>query len=123
MIREPLSEYIFLENLSQLIFDLQEHLVSHLLAVIARELTKVHESVYEGTLAELGKRMNGDILMKGEFVVMVAGNETTHSAEDSEVVRVYDLLAKEIPAKKSLALTASITGASRNRVYSLTRGG
>ena len=79
--------------------------------------------MYEGTLAELGKRMSGDILMKGEFVVMVAGNEITHPAEDSEVTRVYELLAKEIPAKKALALTVSITGASRNRVYSLTRGG
>jgi len=102
---------------------LQEHLGPDRLAVIARELTKVHESVYEGTLAELGKRMSGDILMKGEFVVMVAGNEITHPAEDSEVTRVYELLAKEIPAKKALALTVSITGASRNRVYSLTRGG
>ena len=43
-------------------------------AVIARELTKLHESVLSGSLGELRERITEDANQrKGEFVVMIAG--------------------------------------------------
>ncbi len=43
-------------------------------ACIARELSKVHETLYRGTLEELSARLQGDAHMaKGEIVVVVAG--------------------------------------------------
>ena len=66
--------------------------------------------------------MGTDLVLKGEFVVLVAGASDSLSSEDHEVARVFDLLAETLPAKEAVALTAKITGASRNRVYSVTRG-
>ncbi len=43
-------------------------------ACIARELSKVHETLYRGTLEELSARLQGDAHMaKGEIVVVVTG--------------------------------------------------
>ena len=42
-------------------------------AAIARELTKTHEQIATGTLAELAERLGSSIPLLGEFVVVVAG--------------------------------------------------
>jgi 16S rRNA (cytidine1402-2'-O)-methyltransferase len=88
-------------------------------AALARELTKIHESVYSGSLGEIGARLGVDIPLKGEFVLVVSGARAT--AAEAEAERVFALLASELPAKKAVALTARITGMARNDVYRLTR--
>jgi 16S rRNA (cytidine1402-2'-O)-methyltransferase len=90
-------------------------------ATIARELTKIHESVYTGTLAELRAELGRSIPLLGEFVIIVAGAGEDAAPEADEIRRVYALLSAELPPDKATALTASITGASRNTVYRLTR--
>jgi len=90
-------------------------------AVIARELSKMHEQVARGTLAELVGRLGGDIPLLGEFVLVVAGAEAQVASDDAEVARVYALLAQELPPSRAVALCARITGRSRNAVYALTR--
>jgi len=88
---------------------------------LARELTKLHESLETGTLAEIGARLGGDIPLKGEFVLVVAGT-TEHTGGDVvEAKRVFDILHAELPATSAAKLTAKITGLSRNEVYRLTR--
>ena len=116
--------YESVHRLSDTLAALEEHLGSDRHAVIGRELTKVHESLYEGTLGELRQRLgaDADIPLKGEFVVMVAGDRDPHASDDVEVARVFGILAEEVPARTAVALTVKITGASRNRVYALTRG-
>lgn len=90
-------------------------------AGIAREITKLHEAVYSGTLAELASRLVEDIPLKGEFVVLVAGRDGALSAAAAEAQRIYAILADGATAKEAVALTAKITGMSRNDVYQLTR--
>lgn len=90
-------------------------------AAVARELTKLHESVYRGTLAELAAAAGVAIPLLGEFAIVVAGAEEI-SADASEVGRVYGLLAPKVGADVAVGLCAEITGVSRNDVYSLTRG-
>lgn len=90
-------------------------------AALARELTKVHEAVYVGTLASLAARLDTDIPLLGEFVVVVQGAEPPPTPTAAEAQRIYTLLAAELPPKKALALTAAITGLSRNDLYTLTR--
>ncbi len=89
-------------------------------AAIARELTKTHEQVETGTLAELVARLGSRIPLLGEFVIVVAGAEGT-SADEAEARRVYDLLAAELPPHKALKLAATITGVARNVLYRLAR--
>jgi len=90
-------------------------------AVVARELTKIHESTVGGSLAELRRKLDGEIPLKGEFVILLAGAESERSAADEEVIRVFTALLKEVSPKTAVTLTAEITGAARNRVYALTR--
>ena len=114
--------YEAVHRLSDMLAALEEHLGSDRRAVICRELSKVHEGVYEGTLAELRARLGADIVLKGEFVVLVEGEADPLSSGDSEIARVFDLLVEVLPPNEAVALAAKITGASRNRVYSITRG-
>jgi 16S rRNA (cytidine1402-2'-O)-methyltransferase len=90
-------------------------------ATIARELTKLHEDVYSGSLAGLRAELGRSIPLLGEFVIIVAGAAADAPPEADEIRRVYALLSAELPPDKATALTASITGASRNTVYRLTR--
>lgn len=90
-------------------------------AAIARELTKVHEQIAVGTLAELAARLDKDIPTLGEFVIVVAGAAGGHSASEVEAQRVYGVLAAELEPAKALKLAAEITGLSRNELYRLTR--
>ncbi len=90
-------------------------------AAIARELTKIHERVYTGTLAELGSQLDGAIPLKGEFVLLVAGSPEVRSATTAEAQRIFAILSNELSAKAAVAATAAITGLGRNDVYRLTR--
>ncbi len=90
-------------------------------AAIARELTKIHERVYTGTLAELGSQLDEAIPLKGEFVLLVAGSPDVRSATTAEAQRIFAILSNELSAKAAVAATAAITGLGRNDVYRLTR--
>ncbi len=85
-------------------------------AVIARELTKLHEQLVRGTLAELCVRMEREeIPRKGEFVIVVGGGE---AAPEAAIVDALALeLAAVLPAKQAAAIVAKVTGARRNEVY------
>jgi 16S rRNA (cytidine1402-2'-O)-methyltransferase len=89
-------------------------------AAIARELTKVHEQLSTGSLAELDAQLGAAIPLLGEFVLVVAGAPAA-APEEAVVRRVYALLAAELAPAKALQLTAEITGVSRNALYRLTR--
>ncbi len=89
-------------------------------AAIARELTKTHEQIATGTLAELESRLAANVPLLGEFVLVVAGAPAA-TADEAEAQRVYELLAAELAPDKALKLTTAITGVARNALYRLTR--
>jgi 16S rRNA (cytidine1402-2'-O)-methyltransferase len=90
-------------------------------AVLARELTKIHEQIAVGTLAELHARLDAEIPLLGEFAIVVAGDTSDAHADLHEAERVYALLAAEIEPGAALKLTAAITGIPRNDLYRLLR--
>lgn len=88
-------------------------------ACLARELTKLHESFYWGTLATVQAQLAADPGGRhGEFTLVVEGapQEGTGSAELARIVRV---LGEELPAAQAARLAARITGASRREAYAL----
>jgi 16S rRNA (cytidine1402-2'-O)-methyltransferase len=89
-------------------------------AALARELTKTHEQVATGTLAELAERLGGSVPLLGEFVLVVAGAAPA-APDEAEARRVYALLAAELAPDQALKLAAAVTGMSRNALYRLTR--
>jgi 16S rRNA (cytidine1402-2'-O)-methyltransferase len=90
-------------------------------AVIARELTKIHEQVVSGTLAELKERVGSSLPLLGEFVIIVAGDSDVPSADEARARSIFALLSAELPPQKAVALTAQISGLPRNTIYRLTR--
>jgi 16S rRNA (cytidine1402-2'-O)-methyltransferase len=87
-------------------------------AVVARELTKLHESVYHGSLAELAARAAADADMsRGEIVLLVAGAEAQAAAADAELDRTLQVLLKFMPASRAAPIAAELTGARRNDCY------
>jgi 16S rRNA (cytidine1402-2'-O)-methyltransferase len=88
-------------------------------AVLARELTKLHEGVREATLQALAEWAASDpAASKGEVVVMVAGSAAQESvALDAEAERVLKALLQELPVKQAAGLAAEITGRKKNELY------
>ena len=88
--------------------------------VIARELTKLFESIHECALAEAGEWLaaNAD-RVKGEFVLIVEGAPPDEDAEAAEARRTLEILLGELPVKQAAALAAKITGARKNELYAL----
>ena len=90
-------------------------------AVVARELTKVHETVYRGTVAELAQRASKeDNFRRGEITLVVAGAAATATGVDTALLRrAVDLLSKELSPSRAAAVAAQLTGATRAEAYAL----
>jgi len=87
-------------------------------AVVARELTKMFETVLGDPLSALVERVSADPnQQKGEFVVMVAGREAGEDERLSEGLRVFAILKDELPPARAAKLAAAITGAPRKALY------
>ena len=87
-------------------------------AVLARELTKLFETVLDGTLANLQSRVQADPdQRKGEFVLVVQGMGEDADAKLAEGRRVHAILARQLPPSTAAKLAAEITGAPRKALY------
>ena len=87
--------------------------------LIARELTKLHEQLFQGTLAEGLTWLEGDPnRQRGEFVLVVEGAPADEGAADETAHdALLKLLLEEVPVKSAAKLAAALTGASRNALY------
>jgi 16S rRNA (cytidine1402-2'-O)-methyltransferase len=87
-------------------------------AAIARELTKLFETVLSGTLGELHARVAADSdQRKGEFVLLIQGITDETEAKLIEGRRVYAKLIEHLPPSTAAKLAAELTGASRKALY------
>ena len=87
-------------------------------AVLARELTKLFETVLDGSLAELHARVAADPdQRRGEFVLIVQGVGDDAEAKVAEGRRVYALLSQHLPPSTAAKLAAEISGAPRKALY------
>jgi 16S rRNA (cytidine1402-2'-O)-methyltransferase len=102
--------------------DLAELLGAQRPAVACRELTKLHETIYRGTLAELAMLLAADPGSdRGELTLVVGGDVGDRAPVPAELARVYELLARDLPPGRAAALAAQITGARRADAYRLAR--
>ena len=87
--------------------------------VMARELTKLFETIHSCPLGEALEWLQADAnRQRGEFVLLVSG--AVPSGDDGEGERVLTLLLDEgMPVKQAAKLAHSITGAGKNAMYEL----
>jgi 16S rRNA (cytidine1402-2'-O)-methyltransferase len=88
-------------------------------AVVGRELTKRHEELRHGTLAELAEQLASGV--RGELTLVVAGapaDDVQPAADDAELVeRVRELVATGTTKKEAIAAVARATGRPKRDVY------
>ncbi len=86
-------------------------------AVVAREITKMFETIHGATLAELLEWVKQDKNReRGEMVLLVEGAKIAEK-DFLEGERVLKILLEEIPLKQAVEITAKITGERKNSLY------
>jgi 16S rRNA (cytidine1402-2'-O)-methyltransferase len=111
--------YESVHRLQESLEDMAAVLGTHRNAVLARELTKLHEGVREAPLQALaGWAATDPAAGKGEVVLIVAGAAAVDGpALGAEAERVLKALLTELPVKQAAALAAAITGLKKNELY------
>jgi len=87
-------------------------------AVLARELTKLFETVLDGTLADVRAQVAADPNQRrGEFVVIVQGAGDDADARVVEGRRLYTKLSEHLPPSTAAKVAADLSGAPRKALY------
>ncbi|WP_228760177.1 16S rRNA (cytidine(1402)-2'-O)-methyltransferase [Pseudactinotalea sp. HY158] len=87
-------------------------------AAVCRELTKTHEEVRRGTLAELADWAADGL--RGEIAVVVAGATPTVPGLEELVARVRERIAAGARMREAVDAVAAEAGASRRELYEAT---
>jgi 16S rRNA (cytidine1402-2'-O)-methyltransferase len=87
-------------------------------AVLAREITKVFETIKRGTLTELEQLVRGDTnQQKGEIVLMVAGRGKVEQEVSADVSSLLVQLSQYLPAKQAAEIVADFAGLRKKQLY------
>lgn len=87
-------------------------------AVLARELTKLFETLLGDTLGGIAAQVAADANQrKGEFVIVVRGSEDDAQARLLEGQRLYAKLVEHLKPSLAAKLAADISGAPRKSLY------
>ncbi|HRO64262.1 16S rRNA (cytidine(1402)-2'-O)-methyltransferase [Thermomonas sp.] len=112
---------IFYESshrIGEALADMAQALGGERRAVLARELTKLFETVLDGSLAQLQARIEADPdQRKGEFVLLVHGAVDDADAKVAEGRRLYAKLRQHLPPSTAAKLAAELSGAPRKALY------
>ncbi len=86
--------------------------------VLARELTKSFETIHgDKLIAIIGWIQEDANRQRGEFVILVQGEDIQKHVITDEATRILDTLLTELPLKQASALAAKITGIKKNTLY------
>ena len=88
---------------------------------VARELTKVHEEVWSGTLGEAAQRWR-EVAPRGEFTLVVAGAEEAVPDLAAAQLEVAALIAEGVAVSAAVRQVAADTGVSRRELYERVHG-
>lgn len=120
---ESAETWIFYESCHRVLAtlqDMKEEMPGERRIVIARELTKLHETVVKMTLSEAQALVESDPNMrKGEFVIIVEGvpREERSAEITGEQEKLLEILLKECSIKTAVALAVEITGGRKKSLY------
>jgi 16S rRNA (cytidine1402-2'-O)-methyltransferase len=88
-------------------------------AAVCRELSKLHEEVARGTLAELARRFRGDL--RGEIILVIGPTRARGGARDPDLTIAVDALRRLVQAgarpRAAASVVAALTGTRANDLY------
>ncbi len=102
-----------------LLDDISKELREDIQILVAREMTKIHETFYRGTALGVKEQLDlSDFGTKGEFVLIVSAYEIAPDEGFSdEDRRIMELLWDSLPQKEALSLGSKILNKKRNFLY------
>jgi len=108
-------------RLGELLADLGAACGNERRAVVARELTKVHEEIRAGTVGELASAFENAEVARGECTVVLEGAPPAPEASGSEGARVLAgrLLGAGVSSRQTMSLVSELFGVARNDAYRL----
>jgi 16S rRNA (cytidine1402-2'-O)-methyltransferase len=86
--------------------------------VIGREISKIYETYYRGKISELLEDAS-ELVLKGEFVVLVSGSSLTIITDEEIEKLLADLLSSGHSQSDAIRQVSELTGAKKNRIYEL----
>ncbi len=87
-------------------------------AAIAKELTKLHESVLRGGFEELASRARDEMTLRGEFVVL-AGPPPPADVSDADIRARLEAALRDASFRDAVQDVADMLKAPRRRVYKI----
>jgi 16S rRNA (cytidine1402-2'-O)-methyltransferase len=85
---------------------------------VARELTKLHETVHRGSVADLLRIAAEDAnLARGEITLVIAGAAAPAEGDAVLLARALPLLLAELPPARAAAIAAQLSGVPRALAY------
>ena len=85
---------------------------------IARELTKMHETILRGTIGQVASFVEKDPnLTRGEIVLILEGTDNNFSDFDEKLDELFNSLKKEVSLKKFSKVFSRITNFSAKEIY------
>ena len=89
-------------------------------AAIAKELTKLHETITRGTLGGLANELTSADELKGEFVIVVAPpSSDTREISDDDILAELKRALKRLSFRDAVREVTEAHGLKRARVYEL----
>lgn len=105
-------------RITESIADLRAALGDGRRVVIARELTKLFETLHECSLADAESWLAADANQrKGEFVLILEGADEAAEVDSGSAQRALAVLLEALPLKQAVDLAVKIAGGKKNELY------
>nr|WP_279118906.1 16S rRNA (cytidine(1402)-2'-O)-methyltransferase [Snodgrassella alvi] len=94
-------------------------LYPHRTLMLAREISKTHETYLCGTVSEIQSIVQADANQKrGEMVLILHPASVEKNTElSAEAINIMQILVQELPTKQAAVLAAQISGENRKALY------
>jgi len=123
MIASSASPSVLFESgkrLESLFNTISDFLPGSLRVFVAREMTKLHETFYRGTIKDIKEIVLGSKFgQKGEFVVVIEGSDSQSYETSFDEKHLLEILMKKVDRKLALELASEILGKKRNELYKI----
>ncbi len=117
-VSETLILYESVHRIADVLADIEAVVGGERPISLSREITKLYETIYRGTVAQVREQLAADPGGgKGEFTLVMGGAPERDSAAPQELKRVVEILLQSVSASKAASLAAEITGVKKRDAY------
>ncbi len=117
---ETLILYESVHRIAEVLADIEQFFGPERPLSLARELTKLYETIYRGSVAQVREQLAADPGGgKGEFTLVIAGAPQPEATTPRELERVIKILLQSVSASQAATLAAEITGVRKREAYQL----